>query len=70
MSTTITPATLSSRQTAALLGVGHSTVQRAGVRGALTIGTTDVHPIRVGARVLWPAAPIRAALGLDEEAAR
>ncbi|MFZ2563492.1 MAG: hypothetical protein WAX28_14555 [Corynebacterium variabile] len=59
--------TLSPDALAKLLGVSGNTVRTAGRGDGLTLGGRTIHPVIIGCRQSWPAAPIMAWLeGRDE----
>lgn len=61
---TVTTPTITSPVLAKLIGCSHMTVYNAAETGLDLGNGTTVRPLRIGKRLMWPAAPIYAALGL------
>lgn len=62
---TVTSPTITSPALAKLLGCSHMTVYNAAESGLDLGNGTTLRPLRIGKRLMWPAAPIYDALGMS-----
>jgi len=60
----VTSPTITSPALAKLLGCSHMTVYKSAESGLDLGNGTTIRPLRIGKRLMWPAVPIYAALGL------